>query len=146
VSRPPAVALAAAAVLLSGCFGGSGVDRDSYVKKNVALLKTLPTFPGARAGGFESGPYKGGDSPGAKTIGYGTTRDYTFSAAPARVIAFYRRALHGEWQLVDVSEAPSLSLRKGDAYVHILVGRGNAMVEIDHDCYKGGSSPRCFGP
>jgi hypothetical protein len=145
VIRSFGIALAAAAVLVSGC---GDVDRDSYVKKNVAVLKTVPTFPGARPGGFESGPYKGGDNAGARTIGYGTTRIDTLPGAtrPAKVIAFYRRALRGAWQIVDDSAAPSLSLRKGDAYLHVLPGGGEVYLEIDHDCYKGGSSPRCFGP
>ena len=143
--RLPAV-LAAAAALVAGC--GGGVDRDSYVEKNLALLKTVPPFPGASLVKVDSAPYKGSDIPGARTIGYGTTRVYAVSAATpsTAVIAFYRRALRGAWRVLDVSAAPSVSLRSGDAYLHVFAGDGQVFVEIDHDCYKGGSSPRCFGP
>ena len=105
-------------------------------------------MPGARLVKVDSAPYKGSDVPGAGTVGYGTTRVYAVSAGTSAtaVIAFYRRALRGAWREVDVSAAPSVSLRSGDAYLHVLAGRGRVFVEIDHDCYKGGSSPRCFGP
>jgi hypothetical protein len=50
------------------------------------------------------------------------------------------------WTVEDVSATPSISVRRGDEYIHVLAGRGTLYVEADHDCYKGGSSPRCFGP
>jgi hypothetical protein len=138
--------LAVAGALACGC--DRGVDRDRYVERNMALLKTLPAFPGARLVKFASTPYKGNELPGARTIGYGTTGVYSVSSAtrPRSVIAFYRRALRGSWRVVDISAAPSISLQKGDAYLHVLSGPGEVLVEVDHDCYKGGTSPRCFGP
>jgi hypothetical protein len=145
VHRSVGLVLVVAAMHVGGC--GSDVDRAPYVEKNQALLESVPSFPGAKQGGFESTPYKGSDNSGAAIIGYGTTRVDTLPAGTrtAKAIAFYRRALGGTWEIVDVSEAPSLSLRKGDAYLHLLFGGGEVLAEIDHDCYKGGSSPRCFG-
>jgi hypothetical protein len=61
------------------------------------------------------------------------------------VIRFYRRTLRRGWRVVDVSAAPSLSLRESDAYLHIHAGGGVVDLEVDHDRYKGRSSPACFG-
>jgi len=138
------LALSLVAAAVAGC---GGLDRDEYVDKNLALLKQVPAFPGARLVRVESAPYEDGDTPDADTIGYGTTRLYKLPdrASPNDVISFYRQALRG-WRVVDLSMAPSLSLRKGDAYLHLLPSGEQLIVEIDHDCYKGGPSPRCFGP
>jgi hypothetical protein len=143
------LALLLAAALVAGCGDADPVDRNSYVENNVALLKTVPAFPGAKPGPVDSEPYKNNEQPDAETIGYGTTRADEVPAAtrPSAAIAFYRRALRARrWKELDVSAAPSVSLRKGDAYLHVLAGRGGVDLEIDHDCYKGGPSPMCFGP
>lgn len=135
------------ATALAGC-GGSAVERGSYVRSNVVLLNTVPVFPGASLRTVSSSPYKGTEFAGADTIGYGTTRTFALrrSASPKNVIAFYRRALLGRWQLVATSAGQYGSWRNGDAYLHILAGPRRLLVVVDHDCYKGGPSPRCFGP
>ncbi|HEX6699900.1 MAG TPA: hypothetical protein VF101_04140 [Gaiellaceae bacterium] len=132
------------AVALVGC---GGPDKEKYVRENLRLLDSFPVVPGARALRTESFGYKDNDTAGARTIGYGTTRTYRLPAgvSPREAVMFYRRALGESWR-VDVSEAPSVSLRKGDAYLHVLGGRATVIVEIDYDCYKGGASPQCFGP
>jgi hypothetical protein len=137
-------ALIAAATIACGC---GGTDRAAYVRKNVALLQTVPRLPGAHLVRLESAPYKDNDTPSARTIGYGTTRIDALPprTTPSQVVAFYRRKLRG-WRVVDTSSAPSISLRKGDAYLHVLPGRRRVFLELDHDCYKGSPSPRCFGP
>jgi hypothetical protein len=139
--------LALSLVVVAAVAGCGGLDRDEYVDKNLALLKQVPAFPGARLVRVESAPYEDGDTSDADTIGYGTTRLYKLPdrTSPNDVITFYRQTLRG-WRVVDLSMAPSLSLRKGDAYLHVLPSGEQLIVEIDHDCYKGGPSPRCFGP
>jgi hypothetical protein len=136
--------LSVLALLVSGC---GGIDRDRYVARNVALLNSLPFVPGARATRTDSSPYKNNDTAAAHTIGYGTTRLYRLPrrVTPERAVRFYRTHLVG-WKVEDVSAAPSLSVSRGDAYVHVLAGGGKLYVEVDHDRFKGGSSPRCFGP
>jgi hypothetical protein len=141
------IAVAIAAVVV-GCGDDSNdVDRRSYVKQNLALLKTVPVFPGARLGKVESVAYKASEQSDA-IVGFGTIRSDALPARarPSAVVAFYRRELGREWRVVDISKAPSISLRKGDSYLHVLAGGGVVDVEVDHDCYKGGSSPVCFGP
>jgi hypothetical protein len=139
------VAVAVAAV---GCSeDGGGVDRASYVKKNLAVLETVPPFPGARAVGVQSVAYRATEQSDA-VAGYGTIRGYHTPARtrPSSVVAFYRRELRQDWRVVDVSTVPTVSLRRGDAYLYIMAGPGGVNIEIDHDCYKGGPSPVCFGP
>jgi hypothetical protein len=110
--------------LTAGC--GDEVERDPYVRANRALLDSVPRFPGAQLTQVSSSGYQANEQ--------------------TQVMRFYRRTLRRGWRLVDVAAAPSLSLQKGDAYLHILAGGGVIDVEGDHDCYKGGSSPTCFGP
>jgi hypothetical protein len=138
----------AAALVGSVLLGCGGPDKGKYVHENLRLLDSFPVLSGARAVSTESFAYKDNDTAAARTIGYGTTRTYRLPArvSPREAVMFYRRALAGSWRAVDVSLAPSVSLRNGDAYVHVLGGRRTVIVEIDHDCYKGGASPRCFGP
>ena len=130
-----------------GAVACGGLDRSEYVRKNLRLLDSLPVPPGAHVKRTESSAYKDTDSAGAKTIGYGTTRVYVLPASltPRSAIDFYRRRLPG-WHVEDLSEAPSISLSRGDAYIHVLAGPGEFIVEVDHNCFKGGSHPRCFGP
>ena len=127
---------------------GRAVDRNDYVQKNLRLLDSLPTPGGAHPLRTDSQGYPGRDAPGADIIGYGTTRTYSLSPKmdAGNIVAFYRRSLREPWQVVDVSAAPSVSLRRGDSYIHVLAGKRRLFVEVDHDCFKGDSSPRCFGP
>ena len=117
------------------------------MKANVALLRALPAFPGARLGKVEALPYRADEQSDA-IAGYWASRidRPPGGTSPATVIAYYQRELRPAWQVVDLSKAPSLSARKGDAYVHVLAGGGVVHIEVDHDCYKGGASPRCGGP
>jgi hypothetical protein len=143
------VLVAAAALFAIGVVGcGPDVDRDSYVAKNLALLNTVPAFPGARLVTVDSAPYRLTELPGAGIAGYGTVRAYRLPAGTkARaVISFYRRALQPEWEFVAGSPDRYVSLHRGDAYLHILPGAGNVAVEIDHDCYKLLGTMGCFGP
>jgi hypothetical protein len=102
---------------------------------------------GAQLRRTESHAYENNDTPAARTIGYGTSRVYepVSSASPESIIRFYRRHMRS-WRVEDVSETPSISLSRGDAYVHVLAGEDQFVVEVDHDCFKGGNHPRCFGP
>lgn len=143
-----AVVCVAALALVGGC-GDEDLERTPYVEKNLALLQAVPAYPSSKRVRFVSSPYRENDTPDARVAGYGTTRVDAISSAtpPAAVIAFYRRTLARDgWRVVDLSKAPSISLRRRDAYLHILAGRGEVDVEADHNCYKGRSSPSCFGP
>lgn len=133
--------------MLAGCGGGDGIDRGPYVSRNVALLDRLPAVPGAQAIGTSSSAYRDGDNPGAQVAGYGTSRTYRLprGASSAEAVDHYRRTLTPAWTEV-AGTGEYVSLRRGDAYLHVLAGRGRVIAEIDADCYKGGSSPHCFGP
>ena len=126
-----------------GCAdGSSNLDRESYGKKNMAVLRSLPTYPGAQPGKVELLPYKANEQSDA-VAGYWSARtdklpDGTKAGA---VVRYYQRELRAEWQVEDISQAPSISMRKGDAYLHVLVGGGVVDVEVDHDC-----TPNCGGP
>ena len=69
----------------------------------------------------------------------------TRSADPRAVIQFYRGRMSA-WHVEDLSATPSISLSRGDAYVYVQAGAGELVLEVDHDCFKGGDHPRCFGP
>jgi hypothetical protein len=144
-----AVVVGTTALVAITVFGwGPDVDRKRYVAKNVALLRSLPRFPYAEVVGVVSAPYRTSEAPGARIAGYGTTRTYRLppSTEAREVIAFYRRALVPAWTPVAESPDDYISLRRGDAYVHILVGATDVVVELDHDCYKLFGAMACFGP
>ena len=87
-------------------------------------------------------PYKANEQSDA-VAGYWSARtdklpDGTKAGA---VVRYYQRELRAEWRVEDISKAPSISMRKGDAYLHVLVGGGVVDVEVDHDC-----RPNCGGP
>ncbi len=135
------------AATVAGCGTGDDVERGPYVSRNVALLDSLPAVPGTRVIGTSSSPYRDGDNPGARVAGYGTTREYRLprGISTQEAVDRYRRALRPGWSEVAGSDE-YVSLRRGDAYLHVLAGRGRVAAEIDADCYKGGSAPHCFGP
>jgi hypothetical protein len=129
-----------AAVVLLVALAGSFREpaSDAYLSRNAAILDQLPIFPGARQrADTVAAPERSADVPRAPVVGYWSSRTYLFpSDASAReVIDFYREALRERgWRLVQESEAPSLSLRQGAAYLHLLSGIDEAyVVEVDHD-------------
>ena len=134
-----------AAVVATGC----GADQISYVKANNNLLDGFPLPSGAQVLSQASSPYKESEWAWATVAGYGTTRAYRLPAglSGSELITFYRRNRLG-WRAVDPPGGLWISLRKGDAYAHVLVMRGERryIVEMDHDCYKGDDWPHCFGP
>jgi hypothetical protein len=139
--------LAVVVMMLAGC--DRGIDRDAYVEKNVRLLDSLPVLPGARPARTESSPYSNNDTPGAQVVGFGTTRTFVLPPRllPPQAIDAYARLLAARgWEVVDRSMVPSVSARHRDAYVHVLAAPREVLVEVDHDCYKGSSTPQCFGP
>lgn len=139
--------LAALVAVVAGCRGG--IDRGAYVAKNVRLLDSLPVLAGARPVRTESSAYENNDTPEARVVGFGTTRTYVLRSRllPPQAIDAYARLLRTRgWGIVNRSTAPSVSARHGDAYAHVLSAPGRLLVEVDHDCYKGGSTPKCFGP
>lgn len=144
-----AVALLSAAVALAAGCGDEDVARTGYVKKNLALLEVVAPFPDSKRLRVVSSPYKENDTPDARIAGYGTTRVHALPSGtrPGAIIGFYRRTLPQRgWRVLDLSEAPSISLRRRDVYLHIVAGLGAVDVEVDHNCYKGRSYPSCFGP
>ena len=106
------------------------------------MLRSLPTYPGAQAGKVELLPYKANEQSDA-IAGYWSSRTDRLPAGTkaGAAIRFYRRELQEDWQIEDISKAPSISMRKGDAYLHVLAGDGEVDVEVDHDC-----TPGCGGP
>jgi hypothetical protein len=111
--------------------------RAPYVRENLALLRSIPAVPHARLVRTESGPYRESEQDDAPIKGYGTTRVYNLPRGmhAASAVDFYRRALAGRWTEVAGSHQ-YVSLKRGDAYLHILAGRGRLYVEVDYDCYK----------
>jgi hypothetical protein len=142
--------MAALIVAVAVPASGDAIDRKSYIEQNLALLRTVPAFRGARLLRVDESGYKANELSDA-IVGYGTTREYSLrrSVRPGVVIAFYRRVLRHSWRVLDVFRSrglAQLNLRRGNAYLEVLATRGHVDVEVDHDCYKGGRSPVCFGP
>jgi hypothetical protein len=126
-------------VVAAGC---DDVDRESYTEKNVSLLRTLPTYPGARpVGKVEHSGYKANEQSDA-IVGYSSARTFELPAGTkaGAAVRYYQRELD-DWKVEDISEAPSISMRKGDAYLHVLAGEGEVDLIVDHDC-----TPGCGGP
>ena len=134
--------------LATACGSGARDEvRAPYVRKNLALLRSIPVVPHAKLVQTASTPYREREQDDAPVKGYGTTQVYNLpnGTHAESAIDFYRRALAGRWTEVAGSDE-YVSLKRGDAYLHILAGRGQLYVEVDHDCYKGDPSPHCFGP
>jgi hypothetical protein len=142
------LAATASALVTTACRSGAHDEiRAPYVRQNLAVLRSIPAVPHAMLARTESSPYRESEQDDAPVAGYGTTRVYNLpSGTHAKsAVDFYRRALAGGW--TDVAGSREyVSLKRGDAYLHILAGRGRLYVEVDHDCYKGDRFPHCFGP
>jgi hypothetical protein len=147
-SLTSAVAVVAALGVASGA---AAINRRSYIAKNLAMLRAVPAYPGARLKRIDESGYRANGLPGAKIVGYGTTRVYVLSRSvkPRSVIAFYGRALRPRWHLLQTYRSRGfgqLNFRRGNAYLEVFATPGEVDVEIDHDCYKGHRTPVCFGP
>jgi hypothetical protein len=146
--RRSLVVLGVALAAVVGCDESpSDLDRDAYVGQNRELLRTIPPFPGARPGKTTSSGYALTEQSEA-IAGYSTYRTDKLprDARPSAVTAYYRRKLRPEWQVLDGREGQWRNFRKGDAFLHLLVSGGVVDLNVDHDCYKGGPTPRCGGP
>jgi hypothetical protein len=141
------LAATSSALVVTACGSGAQDEvRAPYVRENLALLRSIPAVPHAKLVRTESNPYRESEQDDAPVTGYGTTRVYNLSRGThaESAVGFYRRALADRWTEVAGSRE-YVSLKHGDAYLHILAGRGRLDVEVDHDCYKGDASPHCFG-
>jgi hypothetical protein len=137
--RIAAVATAcAAAVALSGCtrpFGDS-LDRERYIRDNVAVLEELPAVPGALMLGTSSSECLARDTADTQVGGYWTTRVFALprTVSATRAIALYGSELTKDgWRLVHESAALAISARRGDAYVHVVAADDEVAVGVDHD-------------
>lgn len=147
------VVVIALAAWTIGCDeAGGDVDRDFYVAQNRALLRTIPAFPGATRGTtITSSAYQLTELTDAPA-GYSTGRTdrLRYRPPPSRVIAYYRRKLRPDWHpdrsLPGGVGSFWINLRKGDAHLYVMVGGGVVDLDVDHDCFKGGPTPRCGGP
>jgi hypothetical protein len=136
------------ALVASACGSGARDEvRAPYVRENLALLRSVPVVPHAKLVRTASNPYREREQDDAPVKGYGTTRVYNLPSGTHAdsAVDFYRRELAGRWTEVAGSRE-YVSLKRGDAYLHILAGHGRLYVEVDYDCYKGDPSPHCFGP
>jgi hypothetical protein len=141
------LAVTTSALVATACASGARDEaRAPYVRENLALLRSLPVVPHAKLVRTASNAYREREQDDAPVKGYGTTQVYNLPSGThaASAIHFYRRALDGRWTEVAGSDE-YVSLKRGDAYLHILAGRRRLYVEVDHDCYKGDPSPHCFG-
>ena len=120
-----------AVVALGRC--SPGPDRDSYIRANLRAMAQIPVYPRSTLAGTHTSACRERDGAYTKAVGYWTTVTYTLPprAESREVIDFFKREL-ASWRLEQQSAAPSLSLRKGDDYVHILVAPGEYTVGIDH--------------
>lgn len=139
------VAVTAVSTAFVGC--DADVDRASYVARNTAALEQVPSYPGARLVRVSSTPYK--DAPEllqdiAPVSGYRTLRisEPSQGTTPEAVVRFYRRELRRDgWRQIDAARR-HLSMRNGDAYLHVLVRSNRLTLWLDHGCFEGNCGPR----
>ena len=143
------VGVPAILLLCLAALAGCGVDSERYIAKNEALLERLPTLPEAGPTRVSSTAYKRWDdavfSPIAPVRGFQTYRSVSLTrpASARKVLTFYRDELGGRWQRVAASPS-SLSLRNGDAYLHVLAGDDRVTLWVDHDyCKSDWKRPSC---
>jgi hypothetical protein len=130
------------------------VDKKSYVARNVAVLRRLPTFPGSRLlttysiGGPASDPCTPREN-GPPYASFTTTRVYTVAKRLQRgaVVAYYRTHLPRGWRLVawsDVTGPPiDSTFRKGAALLAVhdatrpQADRASTWtLTVDHNSYR----------
>jgi hypothetical protein len=99
------LALLSAAVAAVVVFVNRGIDRDAYVSRNVAVLDSLPVFPGAREVQTLSRECLESDTPHAAVVGYWTSRKYALSrpVSAQHVWRFFRVRL-GTWKRVSAGD------------------------------------------
>jgi hypothetical protein len=135
-------------LLVSGC-GAGDIDRGPYIRKNEAIRKSLPTYPGAvivKVAHYEGRCCGEGDDPGP-IVSYGTSTDYRVHAGtrPKVVSAFYKRRLKG-WRVVRdfrpcpaTSACPPTSTWFARGKASIAVGMDDLRPHVrDNDRGKGG--------
>jgi hypothetical protein len=121
--------------------GGSGPDRDAYVKANDALYSQLPLFPGAKLA--EKDTTSWGKDDGRTILGYSTryVLDLPQSAKANKIESFYRHRLREpKWHLNERLEGPGLGgpvLNYVNGRAHVSINLANAPVQmeiaVDHD-------------
>ena len=119
----------------AGCGGGG---RESYVKHNEALFRSLPTFPGATKTSESSAPYRTEED--GPVRGYTTTFHLRLpaNAAAADVAAFYSKRLQPSWRVVERLSGPVLNLRRGRAALSVnLEGARGRELELTVDYDRG---------
>jgi hypothetical protein len=104
--KAPLAVLVACIPTIAGC--GDDVDRDSYVQRNEAIRKSLPTFPDATLVSVEHSPNRSGPDGGGPVVSYGTIVDYRVHAGtrPKKVVGFYDRRLK-DWR---ITRRPALEM------------------------------------
>jgi hypothetical protein len=128
------------AAMLVGCGGGgSGPQRDDYVKANESLFRLLPRFPGSRVESENSSAYRDGES--GPVIGYSTRFDLALpaDATSDTVAAFFLESLRPEWRLVETLDGHVFNFRRGEAFVSINLEGSQAHVlevGVDHAYYS----------
>jgi hypothetical protein len=94
--------------LMAGC--GGDADKDPYVQRNVAIVRSLPVFPKAKQLSLKSSPYRDPEKTETDqtTVGFITTVTYSVpkGIGVPEVERFYRRELR-RWRLVEAFGRPS---------------------------------------
>lgn len=120
----------------------SAIDKTRYVTANTRIVNSLRSLPGAHVISRRELPYYSGDDVGEPAAGYTTLVRYGLPATltVAHVTAFYRRALHGRWRLIEVIPAntrdgPVLNFTRGAATlsVNLMNARHHQLeITVDH--------------
>ena len=135
--RSASFVLVSAFVLGAAACGG--LDKGAYLRKNEAVVRSLPVFPGARWMRVSSSAYRddrGLDEPAGPVVGYGTKVIYTLpkTSRVGEVVAFYETRLHRRWRLVAAYDGPVLVFRRRQASVNInLESHRSHVLELDVD-------------
>jgi hypothetical protein len=129
----------AVALALVDC-GGSKPDLVSSVKANEALLRDLPTYPGADLGQRFTIPHR--EEEDGPIVGYITISDYVLprTTQPGDVVLFYEQRLKPQWDLLEPAQTGRwlLTFRKGDAVLWIDPDGWEEYqleVAVNHDYY-----------
>jgi hypothetical protein len=119
-------------------FAGCGADSDEDEQQNLAILRELPTFPGARELEVSTAPYYGDEEgPFDRAEGHTTTITYGAPGGTTQreLIRFYGSRLEEDWkcEVERSGVVGDIDAQHPRAYLELLCSGDTASISVNPD-------------